>query len=313
MKHLPDNSIQLANGRTLGFSRFGDESGEPVLLFHGTPGSRCFAFASDKPLVDGRLQVILPERPGYGLSDAHPHRNMLDWVDDVRQLVDELGFEQFHLLGLSGGGPYALACSHQIPERVLSVSLVASVAPLYISCLRKTMAPSNKLAYYAARYVPLSIQLNFIFNRYSLLHRPALYLDKLFTQLSDWDVALLREAENQALFFQHVREAYRNGVDGAVSDIQLLMRPWGFNLADIKTPVRLWQGEFDPMVPPAMGRYLAGQLPNCKCEFIADAGHLLFMDTTHMNVILSAIQQANDTEKTGSVKTEPECNTFSSV
>ena len=291
MNTNPDCSIQLTDGRTLGFSRFGEASAIPVLMFHGTPGSRCFAFPSNTLLDDARLQVILLERPGYGLSDVRDGRTILSWVDDVAQLADALGLATFHLLGLSGGGPYALACAHQMSDRVLSVNLAASTAPLYLSRLRKDMALSNKLAYYVARFVPLVIRLNFLFNRYSLFHKPVLYLEKLFTQLSEWDEALLQEPDKQALFLQHMREAYRQGIDGAVSDIQLLMKPWGFDLAEIKTPIRLWQGELDTMVPPVMGRYLSERLPNCKSEFIADAGHLLFMDDRHMNAILSTICQ----------------------
>ena len=263
----------------------------PVLMFHGTPGSRCFGFPAGTPLDDGRVQVILPERPGYGLSSAKHNRTMLDWTDDVKQLVDTLGFDGVHLLGLSGGGPYALACAHQMPGRVLSVNLVAPAAPLYLSRLRKEMALANRLAYYVARFVPRSIQLNFLFNRYSLFHKPVVYLEKLFTQLSDWDEALLQDPVTQALFLKHMREAYRCGIDGAVSDIQLFMKPWGFNLSEITTPVRLWQGELDTMVPAAMGQYLAAQLTNCKSEFIADAGHLLFLDQHYMNTILSTICQ----------------------
>lgn len=261
----------------------------PVLMFHGTPGSRCFAFPDGSPLDDGRLQVVFVERPGFGLSDAKRGRTMLDWAEDVAQLANALGLDGFHLLGLSGGGPYALACAHQMPDRVLSVNLVASVAPLYLSRLRKEMALSNKLAYYTARAVPMTIWLNYVFNRYSLFHKPVVYLEKLYTQLSDWDEELLQEPDKQKLFLQHMREGYRPGIKGAVSDIQLFMKPWGFDLADITTPVRLWQGELDTMVPPAMGRYLAERLPNCKSEFIADAGHLLFMDDRHNNSILRSI------------------------
>ena len=291
MKHRPDCTIQLADGRTLSFSRFGRSSAVPILLFHGTPGSRCFGFPAGTPLDDGRVQVILPERPGYGLSSAKPDRTVLNWADDIRQLIDTLGFENVHLLGLSGGGPFALACAHQIPERVLSVNLVASAAPLYLSQLRKEMAAVNKLAYYAARFVPRAIQLNFLFNRYSLYHRPTVYLEKLFTQLSDWDEALLRDPVTQALFLKHMREAYRNGIKGAISDIQLLMKPWGFTLSEITGPVRLWQGELDTLIPASMGRYLSAQLTNCQSDFISNAGHLLFLDQHYMNTILSAICQ----------------------
>lgn len=281
--------IRLKDGRALGVSRFGQESALPVLMFHGIPGSRLFAFPTETPLDDGQLQIVLPERPGYGLSDGKAGRTILDWVADITQMADTLGLTEFHIIGLSGGGPYALACAHQLPERVLSVNLVASVAPLYISSLRKGMGLSNKLAYYTARVIPLAIRLNYLFNRYCLFHKPAVYLEKLFTQFSGWDKQLLQEPDKQALFLQHMREAYCYGVDGAVRDIQLLMKPWGFDLDDIKTVVRLWQGENDPLVPPAMGYYLAEQLPNCQSKFFPEAGHLLFLDDQYMKLILASV------------------------
>lgn len=285
----PNNIIHLSDGRILGFSRMGDPSAVPVLMFHGIPGSRLFTFPTNSPLDDGQLQVVLPERPGYGLSDVKPGRTILDWVDDITQLVDNLSLNEFHIIGISGGGPYALACARQLPKRILSVCLVASVAPLYISELRQGMGRSNKMAYYTARLIPLAIRLNYLFNRYMLFHKPVVYLEKLYTQFAAWDKRLLQEPDIQRSFLEHMREAYRPGVEGAVRDIQLLMKYWGFDLEDINTPLRVWQGEQDPLVPPAMGHYLAEQLPNCQTSFIPDVGHCLFLDDQYMKSILTSI------------------------
>jgi hypothetical protein len=37
-----------------------------------------------------------------------------------------------------------------------------------------------------------------------------------------------------------------------------------------------WQGRADVLVPPAMGRYLAAQIPDCHATFFPEDGHLLF-------------------------------------
>jgi pimeloyl-ACP methyl ester carboxylesterase len=58
----------------------------------------------------------------------------------------------------------------------------------------------------------------------------------------------------------------------------LLGRPWGFSLREIQTEVYLWQGEADALVPPAMGRYLAAQLPRCHATMLPSEGHLLIID-----------------------------------
>jgi pimeloyl-ACP methyl ester carboxylesterase len=40
-------------------------------------------------------------------------------------------------------------------------------------------------------------------------------------------------------------------------------------------PVHLWHGEADVLIPPVMGRYLAGRIPGCRATFLPGSGHLL--------------------------------------
>jgi pimeloyl-ACP methyl ester carboxylesterase len=47
------------------------------------------------------------------------------------------------------------------------------------------------------------------------------------------------------------REGLRRGVAGAVSDARIYAAPWGFDLAAIVTPVTIWHGTADRVVPPA--------------------------------------------------------------
>jgi pimeloyl-ACP methyl ester carboxylesterase len=58
------------------------------------------------------VQLIGLDRPGIGRSDAKAGYRLLDWPDDVVEVADGLGIERFAVEGLSGGGPYALACAH---------------------------------------------------------------------------------------------------------------------------------------------------------------------------------------------------------
>jgi pimeloyl-ACP methyl ester carboxylesterase len=42
--------------------------------------------------------------------------------------------------------------------------------------------------------------------------------------------------------------------------------------------VQLWQGERDVLVPPAMGRALAGSIPRCEATLVPDTGHMLIFE-----------------------------------
>ena len=126
-----DLSIRLPDGRRLGYAEYGDPAGKPVLHFHGTPDSRLEGTLPSVAEAAARLGVrlILPDRPGIGLSDFKPGRAILDWPADVLALADALNLPRFALMGLSGGGPYAAACAYKIPQRLTRVGIISGVAP----------------------------------------------------------------------------------------------------------------------------------------------------------------------------------------
>ena len=64
-----DQAIQLPDGRTLGYSEFGEPEGVPVFYFHGLPGSRLEAQLIDQFDSEINTKLISIDRPGRGISD----------------------------------------------------------------------------------------------------------------------------------------------------------------------------------------------------------------------------------------------------
>lgn len=79
---------------------------------------------------DSQVRFIGIDRPGFGLSDFKPKRALVDWPNDITELANSLGIDQFSILGVSGGGPYAAACAHQMPDRLISVGIVCGMGPV---------------------------------------------------------------------------------------------------------------------------------------------------------------------------------------
>jgi pimeloyl-ACP methyl ester carboxylesterase len=126
------SSSQVAtarDGRTLTFAEWGDPAGFPVFSLHGTPGSRFRRHYDESVYSDVGARVITYNRPGYGESERHPGRRVVDCVDDVAALADTLGIEQFSVIGGSGGGPHALAVAARLPERVSRATCAVGIAP----------------------------------------------------------------------------------------------------------------------------------------------------------------------------------------
>jgi pimeloyl-ACP methyl ester carboxylesterase len=73
--------------------------------------------------------LIRYDERGTGLSDwVVEDLSFASWVNDLEAVVDALGLERFPLLGLSQGGPVALAYAVRHPEKVSHLILFGSYA-----------------------------------------------------------------------------------------------------------------------------------------------------------------------------------------
>lgn len=140
-------TITVKDGRELAYAEYGEPNGHPVFFFHGTQSSRLERHR-DESIARGRgARIIATDRRGQGLSDFQPGRTLLDWPDDVTRLADSLGLDRFAVMGMSAGGPYALACAHAIPERLSSIKVIAGAAPLDDAELSSHLPTQLKLAF----------------------------------------------------------------------------------------------------------------------------------------------------------------------
>lgn len=286
---MKDHTIKLNDGRNLGYMEYGCQSGVPFLLFHGTPGSRKW-FTRDEPIFEKyNIRVITPERPGYGNSDFLKNRNLLGWSNDVSELMDKLEIERAHIVGVSGGGAYALGCASQIPERVVSATLVSSVAPPGIEGYTEEMAGGNKFIFFLVNKLPILARLLLLMSARAFRKYPDKVLAQIESQLCESDIRVLRESTGKDIensFAMHTQEAYKTGVNGALSDLKLVSNSWDINFADINVPILLWHGESDTLSPIAGGKYLSQVIPNIEANFIPDAGHFLLEDDKVCNEII---------------------------
>ncbi|WP_338750833.1 2-succinyl-6-hydroxy-2,4-cyclohexadiene-1-carboxylate synthase [Bacillus sp. FJAT-52991] len=100
-------------------------SGEPILLLHGFTGDHT-TWADTTALLTDRYQCIMVDLLGHGKSSCpeDPKRYDIQLVArDLKELMHQLTFERFHILGYSMGGRLALTMAVLFPEIVQSVML----------------------------------------------------------------------------------------------------------------------------------------------------------------------------------------------
>lgn len=285
--------LRLADGRTLGFLELGDPAGRPVLYFHGYPGSRLEARLAAGAARRLGLRVLAPDRPGFGESTFQPGRTIGAWATDAAELADRLALERFAVVGVSGGGPYALACAARIPGRVRGLALVGALGPPDRKPLTRDMVGLNRMALALAARTPLLARLAVRLAARWVRQDPERWLAHMMAGAPPADRAVLADPAYRALFAESTAEALRQGGRGVSWELTLLARPWNFSLMEVSVPVRIWQGLADNIVPPAVARQLAAALPRSESRYLPDEGHLSLI-VRHLDAVLAELRASKE-------------------
>jgi pimeloyl-ACP methyl ester carboxylesterase len=265
--------FRLPDGRYLGYAEYGDARGLPVFYFHGFPGSRLEARLVEKEAVSYGVRLISVDRPGYGLSDVKRNRTLLDWTDDTVHLSDFLGIRRFSIVGISGGGPYAAACAFKIPQLLNKVAIVCGLGPVVPPGGRISATGLTVNGLLLAGRFPIFARLPFAAAALIYRGHPELMLALISRRFAECDQRALQIPALHQLLCDSFREAFRRSLLGPARDLVIYGRAWGFALHDIQVPMRLWHGERDAVVPPAMAHMLADEIPNCHAVFYPEDGH----------------------------------------
>lgn len=264
-------------GQRLGFCEFGSPGGRPVIWMHGTPGARrqLAPLAKAHAAATG-VRIIGLDRPGVGASSPRRYDAVVDFADDVERVADRLDLDRFAVVGLSGGGPYALACAHRLGDRVAGVGVLGGVAP----SVGEEAAPGGVTALAPLASTPIR-SMDALLGR---ALRPALLsvtpaIDVLYLGvyrlMHEGDRRVLDEPGVRDMFIDDLLRGVRRGGVGAIlQDVSLFGRDWGYRVRDVTHPVHWWHGTEDAIVPFAHGRHVAQLLPRCTFTEQPGEGHL---------------------------------------
>ncbi len=237
-----------------------------VLWHHGTPNIGL----PPEPLFPAaeRLGIrwVSYDRPGYGGSDPLPGRDIASAAADAEAVVDALGIERFAVMGHSGGGPHALACAALLPSRVVGVISGAGLAPFDAQGLDwyDGMAPSGEASLRAAA------------TGREAKERHEASAEESEPGFIAADYAALEGA--WSWFGKVVGPALRAGPAALIDDDLAYVAPWGFEPADIRSPVLVLHGALDRMVPAAHGEWLARRIPSAELWLMPHDGHISVLE-----------------------------------
>ncbi|MBL7478603.1 alpha/beta fold hydrolase [Legionella bononiensis] len=283
-----NSTILLNDGRTLGYAEFGDPKGEVVFYFHGLPGSRLEAGHWENIACLNHYRLISIDRPGMGLSSKHPTRTILSWADDVEALANYLGIPKFSIIGHSGGAPFVAGCGYKIPHRLNKIAIVSGMGPFEIPEATASLGRGQRFINKMIKAIPpiATVMVNLMF---LMLKKPGI-LKKMTSKMSEVDQRILGDTEAGDLFIQSSLEAFKGGITGVSQEIQLSLKPWGFDMSHIKCPVVIWQGRLDKQAPLAHANLYAKLNPNASLKVLDHEGHISLL-INHGEKILRSVRE----------------------
>jgi pimeloyl-ACP methyl ester carboxylesterase len=271
-----EGKIVLPRGGRLGYAEFGDPDGRLLLWFHGTPGGRRqIPLVARKEAEELGFRLVCIERPGVGGSTDHLYEALGHWADDIAVAADDLGHEQFAVAGLSGGGPYALACGAKLGHRVKAVAVLGGVVPSVGNDAVATgiVDLARRLnGLLRAGRVPAGLGLWSLIRLITPLAHPGLLAFAAI--MPEGDQKVLHDPDIEAMFIDDLERASRRQFRAVVNDGLLFGRHWGFELSEIEVPVRWWHGNADSIVSLGDAEDAVALIPDCQLHIRPGESHL---------------------------------------
>lgn len=266
MARIDSPQIATVNGVDLCLQTAGDPDDPPILLIHGAAASMLgWPDELFEDLAAGGRYVVRYDHRDTGQSVSYPPGEpgytQRDLVADAVGILDSLEIDRAHIAGISMGGGIAQVLGVEHPDRVASLTLMA------------TSPGGSDLPPMSAEFlnfVSNATQPDWSDNEAVISH--VLGLMRVFAGDSDrFDEPRLRRMLE--------RDVQRSTVNPASMQVNHFAiehgEPVRPRLGEIQAPALVIQGALDPVFPPGHGDALAREIPSAELVTLEDSGHLM--------------------------------------
>jgi pimeloyl-ACP methyl ester carboxylesterase len=256
--------LDAGDGRVLEVVIAGELSHRAFVFHHGGLGCSEGMAPLYRAAAGAGVFLIGITRGGYAGSTRRPGRRTFNYVSETRIALNHFGIEKFVSFGWSSGGPAMVSDLQDV--RCVGGIGIASDAP----------RDSGDWQSYMEKYPPKNAEgmgePNFDLEAARRLEGKDLesYFDILLCK-KDREICRGEFADELA---EGIRIGMAPGIEGAMDDFESDGADWGLDLAALKKPVALFQGDEDRFCTPAHGHYLRDNLGNAELILKPGQGHL---------------------------------------
>ena len=247
-------TVDLTDGSTLQYERYGKAGGRPVLLFHGAIEGPYFTPSMQQAAQRAGLEIFVPWMPFYAdhYRKGDPLGQVERFTDKMGMFLDAAKIKRAAVVGASVSCAYALAMTARHPDRIAGTVLCALPLPFDAARVPDGINPFWRAPLVLGRHAPgFTEMLVRAIVRLAMRGEAYLYFDRLLK-----DSPLDRETLRRPDVASVVRKAFANRPDKAGRSLghALLIQTadWGDWLKPGEVPVSVLIGASDVVHAPEL-------------------------------------------------------------
>lgn len=199
---------------------------------------------------------------------------MKSWPDLLAAFADAHGIGRFYQLGVSGGGPYALACAATMPERLIASAVLCGAVPLWNADCGE-LHPAYRIMIHLLKlpkcwFSPLLCAAT----RYSAASAARPPVSWILHMLPEPDRRIMLENPDiQRVFAESFNEGVRQGGRCVIDDGEIYLHDWEIPLEEIRHPIHYWHGGQDRHISAAMTERFVSRVAGAILTIDSEEGH----------------------------------------
>ncbi len=286
LRYLRANSLVAQTSRgPVEYARQG--AGPVVLVLHGGLGGWDQALSLGQDLrAEARFTVLAPSRVGYLRTPLETGATPEEGADAMAALMDKLGMAQAAVIGLSGGGPTALAMALRHPQRVRALVMMAAITGQHTQPQQTTNEWAARVLFSGAADLLLDFATWLVFVHVIRL-APRFMVRRMFRSTETFDKDRID---------QRVREVFKHRAQwtwmhrlfdcavplsvrkvGLDNDLKQFARLGVYPVERIECPTLVVHGRHDGNVPFSHAEFVGQNVPGARMFVLETCGHLLWM------------------------------------
>jgi len=268
-------SLELSDGRTLGYYEYGDPNGKPVLFIHGFFQGPFFLDDMKRAFLRNNLRIIAPSRPLFGVtSKPAKNKNYNETTcDDAGELLKHLGLKDKILIAAHhGGSSHAFRIAKMFEEQVKGMIMIGGGIPILKEHL-KYMGSEKRMVSAAARHAPsvLNLIITIGLKAYQKKGMQAFLRDHYAQHKID--TVCLDDPQINKLICDGMYHLFEQGRHAFLYDGRIQMEDWSSDFTDVNTRQFWLVAQHCHLMGPHFVKETIAQQSNHPVEIMEEAGY----------------------------------------